>query len=844
MPIKEKFNDLDLGLVEVLEDSIWFNEFMFDTNGGNTNKQTWPKKKFNFRWYQKDLLTDQNPYVLVIGGRSLGKCQPTSGEVYTTEGYQSVRELISKTRKNSKDFKVFSVYAFDGKQFVPRRAIIKYNAHVPIFQLVTESNHKVNCSNNHPFLTESGWKLLKELSVGEKVAVTTELPWESTRQFLQWHELRFLGYKYLSPRQRGESKIYPRYKKIKAELELIAKSFDVRFIEEDGAIILGRKRLTAHPVKILFEQIGGKFFYNIGYFDRVVKMIMLESKDNIKIFLEALFAQYAEISLQKIRIPTQYYKLAQDIQELLLRFSIETKINDDNSVELLSYQDIYLFLTEFTLPGIAIDKVPVPPRKTSVVRFEEIKSITQTVKEEATYAIQVQEFENYISSNVIVHNSVALESKLTYEIFNQDLEFPETKELLLTTPNLSQLEMPLNRLITRFKSNNILQKLMKSVNKARGYLEFTLMDQLFTVYARIAGSSGGEQNVAGLHLSKVRLDEAALYPLSVWNQLIPAINKYEEKMQVWVTGTPNGLRNAVLYYVDKKFSNYKKYKIPSHNNPFYTREADITEIKRHGGENTDGYRQQVLGDHGSAAMTVISRDQMKIEPYDFYSYTYKDRSGMFRDILKLHKIPCTIVCAGIDVGYTDPTIINIFGRDISGKWRNYVQYKLHRIDYDEQVEIFDYLMDYYNFTQIGFDIGGPGTGPYHTLLYNDKYSKKFKNVIIPVQFGQSIQTGFDSAGRELTQPTKSFAADILIQYLQQHQIILSEINYEAISELERITKKRGLTGNDTYFIISEKGSGADTNDHIFASFICFIMSIQTLSFTKRKKKLGKSTGKY
>jgi hypothetical protein len=130
-------------------------------------------------------------------------------------------------------------------------------------------------------------------------------------------------------------------------------------------------------------------------------------------------------------------------------------------------------------------------------------------------------------------------------------------------------------------------------------------------------------------------------------------------------------------------------------------------------------------------------------------------------------------------------------------------------------------------------------------LYRPEYArKKYADRIIPVQFGERVIVGFNSEGKELTQTTKTLGAGLLVQSLQQNLLYLSEIDHAAISELERITKMRGISGDDRYFILSEKGNGASPHDHIFASLICWSIATRDLSFQKpKKKKLGKATGK-
>lgn len=94
-----------------------------------------------------------------------------------------------------------------------------------------------------------------------------------------------------------------------------------------------------------------------------------------------------------------------------------------------------------------------------------------------------------------------------------------------------------------------------------------------------------------MHLPRINIDEAQLFTIVAWTQLSPALNNWEQKTQVFITGVPNGLRNSLLYYAEKKLSQYKVYSVPAHNNPYYSKEDNLENVKRYGGVETDEYQQ-------------------------------------------------------------------------------------------------------------------------------------------------------------------------------------------------------------------------------------------------------------
>lgn len=310
------------------------------------------------------------------------------------------------------------------------------------------------------------------------------------------------------------------------------------------------------------------------------------------------------------------------------------------------------------------------------------------------------------------------------------------------------------------------------------------------------------------------------------------------------------MRNSVLYLLDHT-PKYKKYHIPAHNNPYYTYEDDLDNIRKYGGEQDDRYQQLVLGKHGQAAFQVIPRDSMVVETYPFYNFRYNSshvlRGIKFQDHLERPRISNDHIFMAIDPGFVDPTIIHIMGRDNKGTWRTYIRYRLTRIDFTEQELIIDWLASFYNPYCIALDIGAGGQGPsiLHHLMYDDRFrGKKYDKRCIGVNFSENVIAGYDLEGEELMQDSKSYAANELSTIVQESRLIFSELDHEGMNELERVAKQKSLTGKDRYFVLSEKGTTADENDHIFAAYLVWVLGIRQEVLDPTVKKLGAPVGHY
>lgn len=216
----------------------------------------------------------------------------------------------------------------------------------------------------------------------------------------------------------------------------------------------------------------------------------------------------------------------------------------------------------------------------------------------------------------------------------------------------------------------------------------------------------------GLHVPKIIIDEGQLYMHTAYTQLLPALNQWERNIQLFAAGVPNGLQNSALYITSVKTPRFKWYRVPSPNNPYFSKEDYLDALRRYGGEESNEFQQLVLGKHGQAALSVISRDQMTQLPYEFYTFRYQDadnaRGKSFKDILDRPLLKeYDALVAGIDTGFTDPTIISVLGQK-KGIWYYLLRYKLQRILFPMQEEIIDWLDNFYKFDKIAIDAGAGG----------------------------------------------------------------------------------------------------------------------------------------
>ena len=842
--LKAKLDDSELALLEIIEDPVWLNEFLRSTNNGDMNHANWPEDEFTFRPYQKEILTDQTRHIVITGGRAIGKCQPAASKVYTNEGYKTITELLKKP-----SFVTYG-YSVNGS-FTQRRAFLRKDRWKRCFSIMTKSGNILKATDVHPVLTPKGFVLMDDLVVGDLVAVMNRLPTDHcVLDTLSWSELRVLGYLATgSVYFRPAAGIIPRYRKIENEFRTIAENLYLQFRKEpDGKIYI--ERMKAGGVRHYINQLKVELGAYGKDARRVFKLDWLKTQklDNIRVFLEAAYAQHGEFKLDKITIKLFNWKYVQDWQELLLYFGIKTRAYkvadhadehhifdiDDSQwiVETLDENAAHVFWHQFKIPGVSAtvkERTPNP----EWYSWEPIVN-KQRHGMQLTYSVHVYQDETYISENVVVHNSVILEDLLTYQVINSAIEFPKTSEQLLVTPNTNQLTPILDKVILKFTTSPMLKDFLNNnINRSKGTLDFQLGARRHRLYARIAGSKEAN-NLVGLHIPKVTGDEFQLFPMTAFDQLQPTLNTWEPKMQEVYCGVPNGMRNTALYVLDVKTPKFKKYRIPAPNNPYFTKADWDDALIKFGGESSDTFQQLILGKHGSPSFQVISRDQIRLTPTDFYNYRYtpneKSKGKTFKEALPIVKIPgAESVIMAIDTGFSDPTIIQVFGL-IKDVWQCFVRYRVHRIDFPEQEKIIDYLARAYNANRIGIDVGagGGGAGIVQSLRTRPEFSGfDYAARIEPVQFNERVSVGSIGDGEEVTEYFKAWATTELIKNITNGLMVFSELDAEGVSQIERLARQRRASGAMHYFIVSPRGHGESSDDHIYASYLCFIGATRT-----------------
>lgn len=448
-----------------------------------------------------------------------------------------------------------------------------------------------------------------------------------------------------------------------------------------------------------------------------------------------------------------------------------------------------------------------------------------------------------------VGKTEALVTKIMWHAINGYHE-----SVLFTVPNRSHLDPVFLGLQKRFRGNKFLQWWVDrySVNSQQFLIKFL---NNFTLVCRIAGTSGTGVNVVGLHVPIIILDESAYYPWGTWLELQPVINDWVPGYQIIVSGVPDGRREkSVCYHCDTSVA-FSRHKISAYENPRFTKEAEERAIAQYGGRDSEDFKRQVLGEHGTPTFAVFDRELLRLEDYDvpvlrlYGAQLKKDSQLPYRVLMNLPSPPryAEALIVGIDLGYTQPTAINVLYKlEDSNKWYFLLRLELHQVAYDEQEKIINRLDTRYNPTYIGMDVGAGGQGKslYHNFINSERYAdKSFAERLVPVEFGGTVVVGIDEEGQELKERVKQFSASKLQQMANNHEVVFSVRDMDLITELERIAYHRTPSGNIVYKALTPGGSDRG-DDHNFAALLTFAMVLferyDLMNLRPRKPKLYRS----
>ena len=447
-----------------------------------------------------------------------------------------------------------------------------------------------------------------------------------------------------------------------------------------------------------------------------------------------------------------------------------------------------------------------------------------------------------------VHKTTTMIEMLYWWVITGNFIRGDQPNLFVMVPNKAQKDLSFGKIASACRTHWLVQRLVDKnrINVSEGRIDFL---NGFQFILRIAGAAGSEDNVIGVHTTKIWVDEAQEFPWRTWQSLLNCLKFEIEDHRMIVSGVPNGERkDNVLYTCDELDENYTSFNISQEMMSWWTKEIELDRRKQYHAvqEDSEEYKHFVLGQHGVPTYSIFDRVRFKKEDYmmDRIVITQEmcdrvrtiDANGdpmyELNRVFTLPPLPphwglLPKVGVGYDVGYSpDPAVFFLMVEDPkTGLWKNPLRLVLQRVEYGIQREVLMYLDKTYNLDFIGIDMGGPGKVQYQDLT-GDFISQKikaynFRDRIFPVDFGASIAVAVREEDGELVEKkdqTKRVAVETVSRWTQEsHRFVFASDDDNLMWELERTKFRRNPVGDPIY--VTE-------DDHQFAAMMTAIMAYE------------------
>ena len=208
---------------------------------------------------------------------------------------------------------------------------VSYNGEKDVFNVVLSGGREIDATNNHPFYTPDGWKELKELNVGDYVAVPRILNYFGDKE-IDDYEVKALAY------IAGSNSIVGNTLKISRQpgtvqfraIEEVFRHFKCRIVDE-----LGYDTYRVEDEEGLLKLLLKKYKY--GFIWKEIPGVILKlSKRQVALFLSYMYAiggysfvHYPDGKRKRdieITFISSSDYLSHQIAHLLLRFGIDATV--------------------------------------------------------------------------------------------------------------------------------------------------------------------------------------------------------------------------------------------------------------------------------------------------------------------------------------------------------------------------------------------------------------------------------------------------------------------------------------------------------------------------------------
>lgn len=377
--------------------------------------------------YGSEILSATQASDLMFTAVKLGKCVTGDTRVLLADGrYKRIDELQDGG----------TIVSYDGRNFVPMKAQWVDQGVKPTVTLRTRLGREIVTTWNHPYLSitkeqdyrstkQPKWRKVSDLSVGDKIAVPTSLPYFGETEVPE-HMAGLLG---LWLAEGNSNSASPRITttQYEAELQSWASEWDcsIRNVESrDGFapqyLLSSGRNSNPNPIMEWLRSLG--LGEGTSANKHIPDDIFTWDRASIAILLRWLFngdGWLADLrgkgrSGFQLGFCSKSEQLVRDVSHLLLRFGIVGRIRFRKEVnawvwEINRYAEIERFVK---LIGIDRDTAALvlqhqPEKQRSMWGVVEYDPIVEIVEgdEQHVYDLCVEELHNFVANDIVAHNT-------------------------------------------------------------------------------------------------------------------------------------------------------------------------------------------------------------------------------------------------------------------------------------------------------------------------------------------------------------------------------------------------------------------------------------------------------
>ncbi|HEX5899276.1 MAG TPA: DnaB-like helicase C-terminal domain-containing protein, partial [Solirubrobacteraceae bacterium] len=385
--------------------------------------------------------------LIIIAARpSMGKCIHGSALVYDPmTGARRRMDDVVALIEGGEEVHVASVGP-DLRLRATRATAALRNGVRPLHRLTTRLGRRIEATANHPLLTIGGWRRLDELGPGSRVAVPRRLPRPQCEQAMPDHEIVMLA---ALVAEGSLTERTPRFcfgpdSPVLDEVQEAAAAFGTRMnttsVGQGTATISAGRGAKSNPVRELCELHG---LWGLRSAEKFVPdAIFGLDEGRLERFLAVLHAcdghAYAGDRLHQIGYSTISERLAHDVQHLLLRLGIVSRIRTlrrpvydgtgrvAREVLITGQEGLETFCSRVRVCGKSAQATGddgLAALATSDLWWDEVASI-EPIGEQQTFDITVPGDHNFVADDVVVHNSALVTNMAENVALNKDNRRP------------------------------------------------------------------------------------------------------------------------------------------------------------------------------------------------------------------------------------------------------------------------------------------------------------------------------------------------------------------------------------------------------------------------------------